>query len=566
MTKNNFPTENPLLKGAVVDQAKYITQIVQDYEGNPFIESLPPIFSEDEVAENLLFYPLITEDELDYSKNVRFHLIRRLRSFIQPLPVHFDIEKSISVLIRRGYLARNPITKEFLKRLQILNTVKESKKNIIDEEVSKEFDSYLRSTADSISIIGISGIGKTTAVEKILLMYPQVIYHQEYRGVPLTRTQIVWLKIDSPYDGSLKTLCKNFFKAVDGVLESTDYFSKYNSETTSTMMIHMAYLSSLHGIGLLVIDEIQFLIKPKSESEDILNFLVTLTNIVGIPLVLIGTFKAMKLLDKELKSGRRVCSEAGILWDKMDKDVEWDLFLESMWYFQYLKEKIPLTPELNEVMYEQSQGITAIAVNLFILVQGRALFTEKELITPALIRKTAKKDLFIVQKIIKAIRTNDYEKLIRYEDVIIDYEVIINSIENAYKSHGAYSKLLKDKQELNKTSITNISNNIYEELKMFGIFKNLSDHELKTIVNTAIESTTDLTDISSLRTEVFENARNLNIKKDNTKDSKKGKNTLSKNDLRNIYNESIKQKKHVYDLLLEADYIKDPYIEFYEIS
>ena len=69
-----------------------------------------------------------------------------------------------------------------------------------------------------ISIIGISGIGKTTAIERLLLMYPQVIKHFEYKGECFTRTQIVWLKIDCPYDGNLSTLCKSFFKAIDDIL------------------------------------------------------------------------------------------------------------------------------------------------------------------------------------------------------------------------------------------------------------------------------------------------------------------------------------------------------------
>ena len=151
----------------------------------------------------------------------------------------------------------------------------------------------IRTTADSISIIGISGIGKTTAIERLLLMYPQIIKHFEYKGESFTRTQIVWLKIDCPYDGSLSTLCKNFFKAIDDIL-GTRYLEKfgYSNRITSTMMINMTKLAWRYGIGVLVIDEIQQLLNTKMIKKKMLNFFVTLTNTVGIPTVLIGTSKS----------------------------------------------------------------------------------------------------------------------------------------------------------------------------------------------------------------------------------------------------------------------------------
>lgn len=132
----------------------------------------------------------------------------------------------------------------------------------------------VRSTADSMAIIEISGMGKTTAIEKLLLMYPQVIKHFEYKGQNFTRTQIVWLKIDCPYDGNLSTLCKSFFSAIDDVL-GTRYLEKfgYSSRVTSTMLINMTKLAWRYGIGVLVIDELQHLVNAKKDKDDMLDFL-----------------------------------------------------------------------------------------------------------------------------------------------------------------------------------------------------------------------------------------------------------------------------------------------------
>ncbi|MDT3705044.1 MAG: ATP-binding protein [Thermincola sp.] len=106
----------------------------------------------------------------------------------------------------------------------------------------------------------MSGVGKTTAVEKVLSLYPQQILHTKYKGKPLFLTQLVWAKIDCPFDGSLKGLCLSFFAYVDRIL-GTGYSKKFSSDrmTVDAALPRMAQIATTHCLGLLVIDEIQHL-------------------------------------------------------------------------------------------------------------------------------------------------------------------------------------------------------------------------------------------------------------------------------------------------------------------
>lgn len=196
-----------ILKGEC-ERANYKTQEIDEYKNNPFIEALPNIFTEEDVVDKFTLFPEISDEDRVKASNIRYHIIKRAKNFVQPLPIHIILERRLSALIRRGYLARNPIDKAFLERLKILNELRDE---VAENKVVNERMSHIRSTADSLSVIGISGIGKTTAIERLLLMYPQIIKHEEYQGHYFSRTQIVWLKIDCPYDGSLATLCKSFF-------------------------------------------------------------------------------------------------------------------------------------------------------------------------------------------------------------------------------------------------------------------------------------------------------------------------------------------------------------------
>lgn len=89
-------------------------------------------------------------------------------------------------------------------------------------------------------------------------------------------TQIVWLKLDCPHDGSIKGLCFQFFEAIDRAL-GTDYFPRYTKSryTVDVLMVLMTQLVNLYQIGILVIDEIQHLSLAKGGgSEKMLNFFV----------------------------------------------------------------------------------------------------------------------------------------------------------------------------------------------------------------------------------------------------------------------------------------------------
>ena len=246
--------------------------------------------------------------------------------FFAPLPIHFDLKQRFSRMIRLGYQARNPAMIGFWGdvqlRVQSLGMVRQSP----------------RSTATGFTIIGMSGVGKTTSIEAILALYPQVIFHSHYHDHDFNFTQIVWLKQNCPFDGSVKGLCLNFFQAVDDLL-GTRYYDNYASgrKTVDELLPRMALVASLHSIGVLVIDEIQHLSQAKSGgSGKMLNFFVQLINTIGLPVVLVGTYKAISLLSGEFRQTRRGTGQGDLVWDRMKNDDDWKWFVNCLWGYQYV--------------------------------------------------------------------------------------------------------------------------------------------------------------------------------------------------------------------------------------
>lgn len=393
------------------EPAVYQESPLAAYRGNPLIEALPPILLAAEAAQNLAYYPEFEDQERLLPAELRFHLIQEVLDFFEPFPIHLDLEQRFSRIIRRGYKARNPLRpgdwSRLNRKLQVLS--------------GSSPQPLLPSTAAGFTLLGLSGVGKSTAVERILSLYAQVLFHQAYHDRPLSLVQLVWLKLDCPPDGSTRGLCLSFFQAIDQRL-GTNYYQNYanngNKVTVDSLLPQMARLSWIHRIGVLVVDEIQNLSLAKSGgAAQMLNFFVYLVNTLGLPVVLIGTPKARQLLTREFRQARRSTGQGDPIWNNMAENELWQLFLESLWRYQYVRNPSQLTPELSHTLYDETQGITDFAVKIFMLAQIRAIVTGQETLTSAIIRSVAAESLCFAAPALSALRTGNRYALQQFEDL-----------------------------------------------------------------------------------------------------------------------------------------------------
>lgn len=545
-----------VLKGTI-EIANYKRQEITEYANNPFIEALPPIFSDREIANKFYNIPVFEEEDRYKDKKLRFHLLKRIKNYKQVLPMHLNLEAKLSTLIRRGYIARNPREFDYFKRIEYINDLKDCK-----ELTYKDIDNKMEnmsSTAECLTMIGISGMGKTTAIERLLLMYPQVIIHTNYNDQHFTRTQIVWLKIDCPYDGNLATLFKSFFKSIDDIL-GTKYLEKYgySNRVTSSMMLSMTQLASLYGIGVLVIDELQQLVNTKNSMDEMLDFFVTLSNTVGIPTVLIGTAKAQEIFNKNFRRARRAASNGCIMWDRMDiNDKYWKAFIGRLWKMQCLQNYTELTDKLYKVFYEETQGITALAINLFILAQEKAIVDKDEKITTKLLRETSENDLKMLQPMLKAIKRNNLKDIAKYDDISFYFETISNNNLQNMDLYGRIQEEFEDAKSSIENKQRNRNENLFVELRTLSIFHFLTDKELRSIIKNEIETNSITLEYNEIKEVCIRKAMNKN---DKNRDKQEAKNELIKignNELLAIHEEAMKDKKHPNEVLEKQGYIKN---------
>lgn len=395
--------------------ANYIEQLIPEYRGNLLIEPLPPIWRQSEVEQMLSYFPHYAPQQVLEEDEIRLHLLENAREFFIPQGVHYEIHLSISNMLRRGYIDRNPIMRGAWAG-QV------AKMSELERRLQRR--AFLRSKARGMCIVGLGGVGKSTAVENILYLYPQVITHTSYKGQDLILKQLVWVKLQCPSDGSLKGLCINYLEEVDDIL-GTNYVNFYSARrrTVDELLIIMARVASNHFQGVIVFDEIQDLSEAKSGGATrMLNFFVQLENTLGIPFILITTPKAKEILCGEFRQARRISEQGDIYWRPMREimkkekpedpsviDPDWNDFIRAMWKYWYLRKSHQLPQHLlNEpvvkTLYEESKGITALVVTIFFLAQRRAITSGKEDLTVNIIRSVVKDNQYFVNEVLNQLK------------------------------------------------------------------------------------------------------------------------------------------------------------------
>lgn len=395
----------------------YTPQLVKAYQGIPTIEALPPIMSEEAVIEKLTNLPEYFEDERNAPTEIRLHSLASslTKGFYQPLEEHVLIEQMIGRIIRQGYIGRNPLMPGY--KALIAGLYVEQFSGIPMEQQAIPPSNI---SSQGGSIIGISGVGKSSAVESILSNYPQKIIHTAYKGRELDLEQLVWIKIDCPDAGSINDLCILFFDAVDKALGTRYYLDNVKrGRVTRSYLTEMSRVALKHQLGIFVVDEIQRLSNAKSGgAAKILDFFMMLVNTLGVPVFMIGTPAAERVLPSNFQQARRIGGHGSLRWSKMEKESEeWKLFVDAMWVYQWTRKRVCLTKQMREALYDNCQGIAVLAVCLYEEVQIQAMRDMSETFGPDAFGKVLENRFFFMVPMIRALRENDEKAIRRYDDI-----------------------------------------------------------------------------------------------------------------------------------------------------
>ncbi len=388
--------------------AQYLPSAHPLYTSNPLIDALPVVKSDRDWLVQLTDGVDFDPSQRTLDAHLRSYFVSNLKHLFIPTPQHIKLARRIDQLIRMGYRGRHPTSPERAVLLQETY----AKAQAAGKAAKMVFNKP--PPISTYSIIGHSGAGKSTTVEHILGAYPQCIFHPA-----LNLTQIVWLKVDCPKDGSVKELGLSILRAFDDAM-GTSFAPRPEARVTAAMLTsRVNHLAVAHHLGALVIDELQNLsVKKSGGREEMLNWFQELVNQIRLPVLVLGTYKARNVLQLDLRHARRLSVLGSEVWDPLNKDADFDHLVGAMWRYMLLREPGELIEEMRTVIYEETQGIRAFIVDMFVVAQLHALGKGIESLTPELFRKVAREEFAAVQPMLHALRSKDPNRIRRFEDLM----------------------------------------------------------------------------------------------------------------------------------------------------
>ena len=244
--------------------------------------------------------------------------------------------------------------------------------------------------SDSFTVIGLSGIGKSTAIYKSI----ELITENSIIEINSPYTKIIpCLVVQCPFDSSVKGLLLEILRKADEILNSRYYENALRARVTTDMLIGSVSQVALNHIGLLVVDEIQNVVGNKN-GQSLVGMLTQLINNSGISICMVGTPKCKIFFEKEMQLARR---SLGLEYGAEEYNDFFFTFCRMLFEFQYTKNRGSFTDEIGRWLYEHSGGIVSVVVSLMHDAQEIAILDGLEELNVQSLNKAYKKRMSLMR-------------------------------------------------------------------------------------------------------------------------------------------------------------------------
>lgn len=291
--------------------------------------------------------------------------------------------------------------------------------------------------ADSFTIIGVSGIGKSSAIHKSI----EIITRNKVIDINHPQSTIIpYLAVQCPFDSSVKGLLLEILRSVDEVLSSDYYRQAIRSRATTDILIGSVSQIAINHIGVLIVDEIQN-ITNSNNGKALVSALTQLINNSGISICMVGTPECTLLLESAVQLARR---SLGLRYSALPYNEYFFEFCTTVFEYQYVKNRTEISDAIIEWLYEHSAGIISFVILLLHDAQEIAILNKRELLDLTSLNEAYKQRLtmmhdYIEPKIKRQSQTQAAKKASASEFGYSGYEsVSLSALANAAKLNNMH--------------------------------------------------------------------------------------------------------------------------------
>lgn len=224
--------------------------------------------------------------------------------------------------------------------------------------------------ATSATVIGISGIGKTSCIQSSINLLGGIIETENpcHKVIPI-------VMVSCPFDCSYKGLLCQILISIDEILE-TDYYHKtqrcnMNSQQILAMVCQICHLH----VGLLIIDEIQLLSGATKAGSILYRMILQLINTSGINVLLVGTSECLRFFAETQQIARR---SVGLQYSAMEFNGDFRKLAEILYSYQYTRQESKMSENVLFWLFEHTGGVPAILTAIIHDAQEIAILRGRE--------------------------------------------------------------------------------------------------------------------------------------------------------------------------------------------
>ena len=303
-----------------------------------YSELLPRMLFGDELKEALAVLPYYDASAREMDTGSRLHKLSEIYRIFVP----------------------NSMTLEIYHKIYMMSAISISKKGTVEAvrqlNANHQGRSGVITGMTSSTIIAPSGMGKSSSINNAINLFGNLIEAEN----PYQKICPV-VCVTTPFDASYKGLLIQIAKELDKHL-GTDYYLKSQKSTMNAqqLMAMICQVCTLH-VGLLIVDEIQFLAEQKNAGPQLLRMLLQLVNDSDINILMVGTNECIPFFQKVPQIARRT---AGLQYGAMEYGRDFTELCRILFSYQYVNEYTELSDAILEWLFEHTAGIPAALVAL----------------------------------------------------------------------------------------------------------------------------------------------------------------------------------------------------------
>lgn len=326
-----------------------------------FTSKLPEMKSGNELISALSIIPKYDESICTQNQAIRLMALSDLYQIYVPSQMSIEIYNKLYLALLRS-----------MQKKGTQMAIKQRYENY--KAIQQQSYSGILGGSDSFTIIGTSGIGKSSAISRAISLITENCIIETDK--PYTKI-IPCLIVQCPFDSSVKGMLLEILRKVDEELGTDHYIHAIKSRASTTDMLIGAVSSiALNNIGMLVVDEIQNVVNSKN-GKSLIGALTQLINNSGISICMVGTPESTIFFESAMQLARR---SVGLQYTTMKYDEYFQSFCKIIFKYQFLKNQTEITAAITEWLYEHSAGVVSVVVSLIHDAQEIAILTGKEVL------------------------------------------------------------------------------------------------------------------------------------------------------------------------------------------